>query len=202
MKRIVETGLILFIAFLIPAGILNAQEKKTGKQVKVIVSDKSGTKVEIDTLIKGQILTDSIKLKNGKVIILSEGNGAGAVKKIGNESGKVIVMVTTDENSKNGEKNEKEKKGDSFVYLIEGKDLKKVGEEAIDVKVTKGKKENKKDKTKIVIAKDGIVVSVKGDDEAKVKELVKDIESKLGVSKDDKDSKNAVREETKKTIKK
>ena len=39
------------------------------------------------------------------------------------------------------------------------------------------------EKTKYVIAKDGMVISIEGNDEAKVKEIVKDVESKLGVSK-------------------
>ena len=47
-----------------------------------------------------------------------------------------------------------------------------------------------------------MVVSVEGNDEAKVKELVKDIESKLGVNKDDKNPKKVIKEETKKTTKK
>jgi hypothetical protein len=42
------------------------------------------------------------------------------------------------------------------------------------------------EKMKYVIAKDGMVISVEGNDEAKVKDMVKDIESKLKVGKEDK----------------
>jgi hypothetical protein len=38
------------------------------------------------------------------------------------------------------------------------------------------------EKTRFVIAKDGMVVTIEGTDEAKAKELAKEIEQKLGVT--------------------
>jgi len=57
------------LTFLIPAGILNAQERKNVQRLKIVLVDKSGTRTEIDTLIKDDISDDSIKLKNGELSI-------------------------------------------------------------------------------------------------------------------------------------
>ena len=57
-------------------------------------------------------------------------------------------------------------------------------------------------KSRFVIAKDGMVVTVEGNDEAKAKELVKEIENKLGVRNDGSEKKETVKVESKKTIKK
>lgn len=58
------------------------------------------------------------------------------------------------------------------------------------------------EKTRFVIAKDGMVVTIEGKDEAKAKELAKEIESKLGVGTDGSDKKETVKVESKKIIKK
>ncbi len=56
--------------------------------------------------------------------------------------------------------------------------------------------------TKYVIAKDGMVVTVESDDEAKAKEIIKVIESKLDVKTEGAEKKEVVTVETKKTVKK
>jgi hypothetical protein len=58
------------------------------------------------------------------------------------------------------------------------------------------------EKTRFVIAKDGLVVTIEGKDEAKAKELAKEIEIKLGVNSEGSDKKETVKVESKKTIKK
>jgi hypothetical protein len=58
------------------------------------------------------------------------------------------------------------------------------------------------EKTRFVIAKDGMVVTIEGNDEAKAKELAKEIESKLGVNTKGSDKKETVKVESKKEIKK
>ena len=40
------------------------------------------------------------------------------------------------------------------------------------------------DVTKYIIAKDGVVVTVESDDEEKAKEIIEEIENKLGVKKE------------------
>ena len=44
------------------------QEKKNGQHIKIVVVDKSGNRTEIDTLLKGGTMPDSIRLKNGEMI--------------------------------------------------------------------------------------------------------------------------------------
>jgi hypothetical protein len=62
--------------------------------------------------------------------------------------------------------------------------------------------DNDTEKTRIVIAKNGLTVSVEGTDEARVKELVKEIEKKLDASNEDPDEKPAAKEVEKEIIKK
>ena len=263
MKRIVKIALILIIIFLIPAGILHAQEKKNERHIKVIVADKSGTKVEIDTLIKGDISADSIKLKSGEVIFLAKDGAVGTIKHMEGEKGQMFVTVTSDDKDNKADKKRRKEitvisgdsdhiiqggegdevviikngkhfkegkggdvvswssssstgssssssvsssKGDSksrrVIYFNEGKKVKKDGEKTFDVRVSTDGKGNTIEKTKYVIAKDGMVVSIEGNDEAKVKDLVKEVESKLGVSKDDQNMKQVAKEEAGKPTKK
>jgi len=58
------------------------------------------------------------------------------------------------------------------------------------------------DKTRIVIAKDGMVVTIEGNDEAKAQELAKEVENKLGINSEGSEKKETVKVESKKTIKK
>ncbi len=255
MKRIVKIGLFVLFAFLLPAGILNAQEKKNEQRIRIVVADNSGTKVEIDTLITGSGSADSIKLKNGEVIYLARHGDSGRMKHVHGENGNMYVNVTSDDKGDKGNKkiikeitvisddsahvhqvgegsdviivkgrkhftegtggdvvtwsssssassSKGNSKGERYIYINEGKGSGKDREKTVDMKITTDETGNNIEKTKYVIAKDGMVVSIEGNDEAKVKELVKDVESKLGVSKGDKTSKQMVKEETKKTTKK
>ena len=56
--------------------------------------------------------------------------------------------------------------------------------------------------TRSVIAKDGMVVTVEGKDEAKVNELAKEIQKKMGVNPDESTQKQKAKEESKKSVKK
>ncbi|MBA4321736.1 MAG: hypothetical protein C0408_02850 [Odoribacter sp.] len=179
MKRIVIIGLSLFLAFLIPAGILNAQEKMNEKRIKIVVTDKSGSKIEIDTILQEGC-------EGGNVIILKDG------KHIIEGKGSKVVTWSASEGDSEGAK---------YIYINESKNSDKEIEKTINVKVTTDDKDRLV-KTKYVIAKDGMVVTIEGNDEAKVKEMIKDIESKLGVSKGEKNMKPVAKEETKKTTKK
>jgi hypothetical protein len=238
MKRIEKTGLTLLVILLFPA-ILSAQEKKDEQRVKIVVVDKSGTKVEIDTLIKDSGSIDSIMLKNGEVIYMTNHVNMGTVKNVESRNGKIIMTFTSDEKGnkevtkeltvisgdsatvlKGGEgstvvvmkdgnhiiegtggkvvtwsSSSGSSDGAKYIYINEGNGSHNSSEKTIEVKVTTDEKEKNVEMTKYVIAKDGMVVSIEGNDEAKVKDLVKDIESRMGVNRGDKD----VTQETKKT---
>jgi hypothetical protein len=255
MKRIVKIVLSLILIFMISAGIIIAQEKKTEQRVKVVVIDKSGTKVQIDTLIKGTGLADSIKLKDGEVIYITNHASTSTVKSGKGEKGETIVMVTSDdkgEKVEKGDKGEKKivkeitiisgdsasvrkigddkdvivvkgykidmegkdgnvtswstssgnSKGEKHIYLHDEKGEGKEGNLTYNVEVTTDEKGGTSERMKYVIAKDGMVVSVEGDDEAKVKDMVKEIEAKLGINKSEDKNKQTTKEESKKAIKK
>ena len=85
----------LIFIFLIPSGMINGQEKKNGKRIKIIVSDMSGTTV-IDTLIAGGS-ADSIRLKSGEVICLARHGRTGTGRQIEGDKKNMTVNVTSDD---------------------------------------------------------------------------------------------------------
>ncbi|MCX6260023.1 MAG: hypothetical protein NTY95_04185 [Bacteroidia bacterium] len=161
MKTIIS---ILFISFL-PLSLALGQEKKTEQKVKVVIADKSGTKVVIDTTFTGTGTVDSVILKGGNVIYIGKRDS------------------------------ESEGKAEKQVKVIRHN-----GDEKFDIKVSDDEFDNDLDRTKYVIAKNGITVSIEGNDEVKVKELANEIEKKLDINK--KESGPTVKEVEKKIIKK
>jgi hypothetical protein len=223
MKRIVKIATVVVSLFLFTVFVLNAQEKENEKHIKVVMVDNAGKKVQLDTLIKGDMNSDSIKLKNGETIYLSRIGKPG--KNIHNESSETM-FVTSSSDDKNAK--EKQKKviivtgdGDSskliedgdVIIVNGGKHITSSSGESYSVWTSKGEgsgskfvyvdedkstgnKNNAVEKSKFIIAKDGIVVTVEGNDEAKAKEIIDVVKAKLGV-KDDKSGKE-VDKETKK----
>lgn len=149
----------------------NEGKEKIVKKYKIVTGDST-------QIIKDKEGEDIIIVKEGKHIV--EGKG-----------GDVMVWSSDKTGSKGG----------NVIYINEGKEELKNGEKIFDVQVSKDDSGNEVEKTKYVLAKDGMVISIEGNDEAKVKDLVKDIESKMGV-KGETAVKPVVKEGTKKTIKK
>ncbi|TAL62261.1 MAG: hypothetical protein EPN88_13555 [Bacteroidetes bacterium] len=246
MKRIIIIISSAFIICLFPFSHAKAQEKKTEKKIKIIVSDDSGTKVVIDTLLCDGSMNDSIRLKDGKVIYIGHQENDDLLKP-DEKTEKIFVTVTSDgkdrkkeykeitvtcshsadlsevgehskailisdDNDTGGNANVKYRviskslksdgDKDQYFYIKEGKSSKKEMEKTFDVLVTGDDKESGIEKTRYVIAKDGMVVTVESSDEAKAKELIKEIENKLGVNTEGGEKKEKVKTETKKTIKK
>ena len=150
MKRIAKNTLTLILIFLIPAGILNAQDKKEEKHIKIIVADQSGKKVEIDTLIKGAA-PDSIKLKNGEVIVLVKDGHVSTVKHLEGEKGEMYVMVTSDDKADKADKADKEKRKE--IRIISGDSEHVIsGGEGCNIIIVKGGKHLKEGKSGNVVA--------------------------------------------------
>ena len=237
MKRIFTISTILLFSFII-TGSISGQDTKKEQHIKIVTVDKTGNKVEIDTLIKDGATMDTIVLKDGKVVILGNHHGMeGKLAHISEGKGQIYVTVSSDSDDKKGEKvfvtsrsagtsgaeftivtDDNDSKGGKIVYIKDGKTIVKEGEEGkimtwtskdsekgekrYDVKVITNDEGERVEKTKYVIAKDGMVITVEGSDETKVKEMIKEIESKLGVVKEDDSKKTVIKEETKKTTKK
>ena len=228
-----------------PAGILNAQDMNKKQRIKVLVADESGTKIEIDTVIKGNVSADSIKIKSGEVIYLSRNGTVRKAKHTKGEKGQMFVAVTSDDKGDKGDKGDKKRKreitvisddssqivkdgkcynviiikdgkhskeckgnevvtwsssstkasskagskGERYIYINESKDSGKDEEKAINLKINEDDKGNSTEKTRYIVAKDGIVVTIEGNDEAKAKEILKEVELKLGVNLEGKNPK-------------
>jgi hypothetical protein len=170
---------------------ISGQEIKTEKKIKIIIADDSGEKVVIDTLLSGDSDIETIKLDDGKMIYIT-GEGKNH-EKAGSKH--VTVMVKSDDET--GEKI-KDNQEESTVTVFSSSDnaegnkvivVKKKSEEDlhteknIDVFVTSDDDESSIDKSRFVVAKDGMVVTVEGEDEEKAKELMKVIEEHLGINK-------------------
>jgi hypothetical protein len=242
MKRIVKIAVAAIPVILFTTSVLNAQEKE--KHLKIVVIDNTGNKTKLDTLIKGDMNSDSIKLKNGETIYLSSMGNPGKTMRHESSGTMIVAHSSNDKNS-----NDKQKKviiitdagdsskviegsdviivkggkhivsdggdggdgyavftskdgssGSKYVYIDESKSTGDKKEKTIEFSYTTDKKGNSNEKSKYVIAKDGIVVTVEGDDEVKAKEIIEDVKAKLGVNKEDKSGKENAKE-TKKTKK-
>lgn len=178
MKRI-RFILAGFLVFTLPLAITNAQEKK----IKVIVEEDSGKKVLIDTVFSNSNPVDSLKLKDGGMVYM----GRHRVRLKDSHPVKekyVVVTVQGDENPDRELSEIEEIDSDTVcnpemtgksrheVFIYNNSDDR---DEKAEIKDT--------DKTRFVIAKNGIVVSIEGDDEAKVQELAREIEMKLDTAK-------------------
>jgi hypothetical protein len=171
------------------------QDKKSEQKIKIIVDDGSGKTVLIDTLMKDGMVSDSIRLKDGKIIFIGH---PGDKTVLGSHDGSENVSVTVTSDGKDSRKKVKEitvissgsgvsqdESGSGKIYVYSNSD-KGDGSIAGHQKVTvwsgkDGKEsETEVEKTKYVINRDGMIITIEGNDYVKVKELVKEIESKLG----------------------
>jgi hypothetical protein len=166
MKRMKPIILVLFISFL-PLSFALGQEKKNERKVKVVIADKSGTKVVIDTTFTDTDKADSIILEEGTVIYIGD-NYSESDSKPGKHV-KVITQLNKDEGDTEHQ----------YVYINDDKVIRHDRDKRFDIMVSDNEFDNDLDKTKFVIAKNGITVTVEGNDEAKVKELVNEIEKKM-----------------------
>jgi hypothetical protein len=189
MKRITTIILSFFIIFMISVASVSAQKKKSEQKIKIVVSDGSGIKVVIDTLIKDGNLNDSINLKDGKVIYIGKPDDLDIVK---HQNGPEHVWVSASEEG-NREK---------IIYINEAKASHNHMDKIYNVRVEGVENEGEEYSTRSIVAKDGIVVTVEGNDETKVKELVKEIQQKMGVTPPASDKKETVKTESKKAPKK
>jgi hypothetical protein len=143
------------------------------KEVTVISSDSVNRKTEGDSV---------------NVVYYSN---SGTNERRGSERYKVVTRGSKER----GDKGE-------IIYINKSKTPGKEIEYSYTVSDSDNDNDSTMEKTKYVIAKDGMVVTVEGNDETKAKELVKEIEAKLGVKSEGTEKKESVKVESKKTIKK
>ena len=103
---------------------------------------------------------------------------------------KVITKTSVDE----GGKEEK------IIYIDDSGDSEKRTEKTFNYAVKDDLDESSVEKTRYIIAKDGLVVTVEGSDEAKTKELIRQIENNLGIRKEGAEKKESMETKTKKRV--
>ena len=190
MKRISRISLTALLVFFIPVAAMIAQDNKSTRQVKVIVEDKDGSKVIVDSTFSSTLSIDTIKTKDGSVIFIGAHNGVSDADSKGSD----LMAWTISEKGSKGR----------VIYINDGSPVKiSEGGKRFNVEVITDNDGRQTAKSNYVIAKDGMVITIEGGDEAKVKEMGELIESRIGKSKDDKDATlSVVKEESKKTVKK
>ena len=91
---------------------------------------------------------------------------------------------------------------EEYIYINKDKGADEDIDNETDVYLSDEDNDSAVEKTRYVIAKDGMVVTIEGNDENRAKELARVIEEKLGVNNEGSGKKETVRVESKKTIKK
>jgi len=202
MKRMYKLFLLFILAAAIPLTAAIGQEKKNEQKIKIVINDGSGEKTVLDTTFTGGKMPEKIELKDGHVIFLGEKHVMAYTtsKSTGGKAGGTIVVKSA--GTKEGVWVTDEDNGEKVIIIKDGKVIENSGGKVFTVKVGDDEYITDKDVTKYVIAKDGLVVTVEGDDEEKAQALIKEIESKLGVKEEGNVKKEVVKEETKKSVKK
>jgi hypothetical protein len=163
--------------------------------VTVTSDDKGDKKVEKKVIVMS---SDSVKWttkspeKGENIYVYSTTENTG-----GKPGTKVVVSAASV-----GEDILEEEGGNNIIVIKEGKMIKSEGGKTFSIRVESDDVDSDIETTKYVIAKDGLVITVEGSDEASAKEILKVIESKLDIKSDEGVKKEVVKEETKKAVKK
>jgi hypothetical protein len=154
-------------------------EKRNEERIIIMSSDSAEWTLPSVDKGKNFYVYSHSESKDGKPLkhITTASAGAG-VTTWGDSTGKKVIIIK-DIKEKNG------KDGKTFDIYVEPDD-----------------RDTDTDVTKYVVAKDGIVVTVESNDEARAKELIKEIESKLDVKSEKEGNKEVVKTQTKKIEKK
>jgi hypothetical protein len=190
MKRILMVAGVALVILILPFAMAEGQDKKIEQKIKIIVNDGSGSKVVIDTVFKDKPAPDSLILKDGSTVYIKHHDDNADS---GHSKGKEHFYVTY---SSDGKDNGKEIK-EITVIASDSTHFKETGDIA-----SHDDNDSAVGKTRYVIAKNGMVVTIEGADETRAKELAKVVEEKLGVNSEGTAKKETIKVESKKTIKK
>jgi hypothetical protein len=163
---------------------------KGKEHIYVTVSDGKDDRniVKEYTIVRSDSANKNME-SHGKEVVVYDIHNSG--ERNGNEKYEVTTRVSKEPGDK----------GD-IIYITKRKSPMKESDDTFDVYVDNDGKDSKSDKTRFVIAKDGMVVTIEGNDEAKAKDLAKEIENKLGVKSEGTDKPEPPKSESNKTTKK
>jgi hypothetical protein len=171
MERILKNLLFFFVIIAVPLSAAGQDKKDESKsKIKIIIDDGSGSKTVIDTFFTGDKIPETITTADGKVIYID-------APETGDKTRHMSVFVTTDKDGKDKTSHEKViiigDKGGTWTASSSSGGI---------YHITEGDREiiSDSDKTKYVIAKDGVVVTVESENEAKAREIIDDVRAKLG----------------------
>lgn len=172
MERILKNLVFFFVIIAVPLSAAG-QDKKDGSKskIKIIIDDGSGSRTVVDTLIMGDKIPETITTTDGKVIYID-------APETGEKNRHVSVFVSTDKDGKDKTRHEK-----MIIIDDKGGTWTASSSSGATYHITESDRETISDlnTTKYVIAKDGVVVTVESDDEAKAREIIDDVRTKLGV---------------------
>ncbi len=187
MKKLKSVIAVALVLMLIPFTKATAQNKDSEQRIKIVIKDDGGSDVVLDTLITGTPLTDSIKLKNGKVIYLAKDDNYNPADVHGTKK----YIITTTEPAENSSGKEIHKEVRVIATDSDNCNEKGVmtwtgtgsgssdGAKTYTFSAKPDNSDENSESTKYVINRDGIKITVEGSDYSKVKELVSEIEKSL-----------------------
>ena len=175
----------------------NMKEVKDGKSPEKILVTVTSTGGDEKNKEQTIITTYENSARNSKAS--SDGTKHSySYSSSGNSDGKSesqTVIVTNDDKDLTAGR-------EKVIIIKDGKVIKDESDKDFNTLEKLEKNDENGEMTKYVIEKDGVVVTVESKDEAKAEDLIKEIENKLGVNKEENQRKEIVKTETKKTIKK
>ena len=205
IKLLITAGLLLIASI----NLLNGQEKRNEQKIKVVIDKGSGKETVIDTVFNGDKKIDSLKLKNGEVIYLNrDGDNNEDItvsynKKEGPgehmEVRKDILVTDNDKVEKRYKvisklENGCKPSGERYVTVIENGPGDDSEGDIINYRTKKMIISDGRDNTRYIISKDGITVTIEGTDDARIQQLVKEIEKKLDIGKNNGENKGTDKE--------
>ena len=177
--------LTICILMLLSTSVSSGQDEPKEQRIKVIVSDKEGEKVMIDTVIKGRLPGDTVIMRDGNCVRIKGNNDTNGQGRLNS-----YTITTTTSGSKNGKKGIR--KEITIVSSDKDEDLSSAGNghkiavredlanqsaEASDS--ISALQQGGKEMTKYIIRKNGMVITIEGTDYEKVRILQEEIENLL-----------------------
>lgn len=190
MKRIFTTFLVLLTAGTLPFNLALGQEKKTEKKIKVVVADKDGEKVVLDTVFTGSDLPGEVEFKDGRVVLIAKNGDKSewTVKSSSSSEPHIMVFSGSNKDDSGIEKkviittepegsNEWRQKDGEKVVIVDESRISEITEDGKTIRImVKEDAESRPGMSSYVIAKDGVVVTVEYDDEKKGQEIIRELE--------------------------
>ena len=162
------------------------------QKILVTVSSDSGDKKAISNKV---IVTNDLNSDGETTLTSTEDKHVYVISKTGDAPDKHMIIA-----SSGNSVSLMDGTGDEQVFVI--KDEKSEGDvKSYSIKVTSSE-DSQTDVSKYIIAKDGMVITVEGNDETRAKEIIDMISNKLDIKDGVNGDKNQVKKETEKTVKK